>query len=156
MIFEQKEQYAAQILNLAVAPAGYQGYTQNKPFLQDSAQVRATGHLRESVRQPQQTQYLSALLNLCAHNQHKVLIVLMPYRDDCKKLLPPSAQLFKPVYGIAGETCPILNCYDDNDFCKNDFGDTDHLNESGAIKLTKKIRIALFQETMPISGTSAI
>jgi hypothetical protein len=53
--------------------------------------------------------------------------------------LPGQAELFEKIFKIKNIT--ILNFYDSTLFTDGDFVDADHLNETGAIKLTKEIYI---------------
>ena len=67
-------------------------------------------------------------------------IVIPPYRSDYKKLLPEDNVLFEKVYKMNFENVKMLNFYNSKNFDDSDFGDTDHLNEKGAMKLTREIR----------------
>ncbi|HDM8043623.1 TPA: hypothetical protein P0E04_001750 [Vibrio campbellii] len=53
--------------------------------------------------------------------------------------MPDKAELFKKIYDIDHTNYKVLDYYDSIDFNDDDLGDTDHLNESGAMKITNLI-----------------
>lgn len=125
-------------------PESYRGYDK-KDYLSSNTDVvaRAAAHLRENRREPDQMCWLDALLRLAEKNNHKVWIVVPPVRSDFKKQLPASATLFSKLYAMELGNHEILDFYDDVSFDDSDHGDTDHLNEKGAIKLTNRIMSVL-------------
>lgn len=117
----------------------YTGYDNPQIFFNDDYGVlkRAKTHLRENLRGNNQTGYVEKILQLTKENNHNLIVVIPPAREDYKKCLPEALELFKELNNI--ELVNVLNFYNDNDFIKDDFGDFDHLNNHGAKKLTKKI-----------------
>ena len=53
-------------------------------------------------------------------------------------LMTPFEETFKELLALDG--VKILNFFGDENFSDGDFNDTDHLNKSGAMKLTRLIR----------------
>ncbi len=118
----------------------YRGYEKKYFFMNDiSAEIRSKKHLRENLRMPDQMCWLSHLDNLAKQNNHRLIIVLPPCRRDYRAQLPTGDVLFSKIYRLDIEKWRIFNYYDDAAFVGSDFGDTDHLNENGAKKLTKMI-----------------
>ena len=66
-----------------------------------------------------------------------MFIVIPPFRSDYKKLLPNQSILFDELFKLEG--VEIMNFFDSKLFTDEDFGDTDHFIEQGAIKLTNEI-----------------
>ena len=69
---------------------------------------------------------------------HDFYVVVPPFRSDYMALMPPFEETFKELLALDG--VKILNFFGDENFSDGDFGDTDHLNKSGAMKLTRLIR----------------
>jgi hypothetical protein len=118
----------------------YWGYENNKTIgTIISTAKRVRPHLRENKREPDQLEWLVELIDLVQRDNRKLIVVIPPFRSDYKKLLPGQAELFEKIFKIKNIT--ILNFYDSTLFTDGDFVDADHLNETGAIKLTKEIYI---------------
>ena len=98
---------------------------------------RAKSHLRENKREPDQMQWLKELINLVHSDNRRLIIVIPPFRSDYKKIISKQSNLFEKIYNLKG--VEVLNFYDSKIFSDDDFGDSDHLNEQGAIKLTNEI-----------------
>ena len=116
----------------------YRGY--DKKFLYGvhfNVEDRVRTHLRENNREPDQLGWLNALIDLIKEDGLKLFIIIPPFRSDYKVLLPDSSVLFRKFFSL--KDIHILNYYDSDLFTDDDLGDTDHLNEQGAIKLTKEI-----------------
>ena len=128
--------------NLAVPniPNWYRGYDKKK-FLESGGDVvvRAKAHLRENQREPDQMCWLNKMIELADQLGHHIWIVIPPVRSDFKNELPKSKALFSKLYNMDIGQHTILNFYEDDRFDDSDMGDTDHLNEQGAIKLTAKV-----------------
>lgn len=117
----------------------YSGYDKKEYYgTHILAKDRVKTHIRENKREPDQMQWLESLYRLIDNDKRRLIIVIPPFRDDYKKLLPDKEILFKKLFRIKGLN--ILDYYDSKMFTNDDHGDTDHLNEKGAIKLTKEIK----------------
>lgn len=97
---------------------------------------RCAKHLKHNQSNAQHF-FLEQMISTAIRQKHRLYVIITPCRSDYKSILPSSQQLFSSLYKI--EHCKVLNYFDD-DFNDNDFGDTDHLNYQGAIKLSDKIR----------------
>lgn len=119
------------------------GFNNNLTFYPgDSFEVnkRALTHLRENIRINSQIKNIIYLHNLCIQNNQELNIIISPARSDYKEYLPDEAFLFKKLFHIANEKkIKIINLYSSIEFNDEDFGDSDHLNRSGANKLTNII-----------------
>lgn len=128
--------------NLAVPniPNWYRGYDKKK-FLESDGDVvvRAKAHLRENQREPDQMRWLNKMIKLADQLGHHIWIVIPPVRSDFKNELPKPKALFSKLYNMDIGQHTILNFYDDDKFDDSDMGDTDHLNEKGAIKITAEV-----------------
>lgn len=117
----------------------YMGFEKKTYYGTDiTAEDRTQSHLRENKREPDQLNWLKNLRDLVNEDGRKLFIVIPPYRTDYKKLLPTDSTLFSKFYNLDG--VEILNYYNSEIFVDSDFGDTDHLNENGSIKLTNDIK----------------
>lgn len=118
----------------------YSGYDK-KEYLGLNVDVvkRAKTHLRENTRLPDQMCWLNKMIKLADQFGHKIWIVIPPVRSDYKSQLPKSEILFSKLYNINIGQHTILDFYDDHRFCDIHMGDSDHMNESGAMKLTEEI-----------------
>ena len=91
--------------------------------------------------------WLKSLFNLASSDGRQLVVVIPPFRSDYKNLLPPENFLFEKLNKLEVDGLKILNYYNSDKFDDTDFGDADHLNENGAIKLTKEIH-SIFKERM--------
>ncbi len=122
--------------------AYYLGYNNPQFFFGEDYGVinRVKTHLRENQRKNNQTEYINKIFELSKQANHDLTVIIPPARNDYKNNLPDSDFLFEELYNISKNKFNILNFYNDKDFLFDDFGDFDHLNYNGAIKLTQKIR----------------
>lgn len=139
--FEKKILNKCKNLKLSDANSNFYGYERKTEFLiYQSANERAKSHLRENMREPDQLEWLIKLISSINKDDKEILIVIPPFRNDYKDLLPQSSIVFDKLFRLGHYMkYDILNFYDSEFFIDNDFGDADHLNEQGAIKLTKMI-----------------
>lgn len=110
--------------------------------------ARAEAHLQNSRRENDQMLYFKKLCSLARKKGHALFIVIPPARTDYKSFLPSSRIIFYNLFNKLPppqEGIQVLNFYDDPDFGFGDFGDMDHLNQNGAIKLTQKIKERLHE-----------
>ena len=118
----------------------YMGYDKKTLYNTNvKVQDRTRLHLRENKREPDQLKWLKNLGNLVKEDGRKLFIVFPPYRSDYKNLLPSDSILFEKILNLNLDGVEILNYYNSEIFIDSDFGDTDHLNEDGSIKLTNEI-----------------
>lgn len=85
--------------------------------------------------------YLDRLFHLCKNENIRLLVVNMPLSADNQKMLPPGfytdfRKHLKQCTTAAG--VKFIDACDQN-FTKDEFSDTAHLNEIGAVKLEKLI-----------------
>lgn len=102
------------------------------------ANERVRTHLRENKREPDQINWLKSLVEAIEREGKKAYLVITPMRSDYKDLMPDENEIYKKIFNEFDSEI-ILNFYNDNDFDDMDMFDTDHLNDTGAKKLTKKI-----------------
>jgi len=100
---------------------------------------RVRTHLRENQREPDQLIWLKMTYDLIKEDNRKLYIIIPPYRSDYKTLIPNKNILFEKIYKLNLSNAIFIDFFDSNIFTDNDFGDTDHLNENGAKKLTNEI-----------------
>lgn len=109
-----------------------------------TAAFRCSHHLRENKRSNKQMHHLFEMYEVCKKRGIKMYMVLAPFRSDYIEELNKTGlsddEIYRDMFPWAKENnIPVLNCLRSRDFEWSDFDDTDHLNEKGAIKLTKKI-----------------
>ena len=117
----------------------YFGYEKKSFYLKMTAEQRKSTHLRENKREPDKLIWLEKLIKLAGLNDINVYCVITPIKKDFKEIMPDKAELFKKIYDIEHANYKVLDYYDSIDFNDDDLGDTDHLNESGAMKITNLI-----------------
>lgn len=114
----------------------YFGYEKKSFYLKMNAEQRKSTHLRENKREPDQLVWLEKLIKLAGLNDINVYCVITPIKKEFKAIMPNKEELFKKFYDIEYTNYKVLDYYDSSDFNDGDLGDTDHLNELGAIKIT--------------------
>ena len=125
--------------DISVVENDYLGY-ETKSFTEKiDVESRAATHLRENIREPDQIIYLEKLSKLISDDGRKLLVVIPPFRSDYKALLPSEDVVFKKIFEAKLLNTEIVSYYNSSKFSDADMGDTDHMNEQGAIKITKLI-----------------
>lgn len=109
---------------------------------------RVKNHLKGNRRRQNQTEFVRKSILLAKEKGHNLYIVIPPHRFDYTNLLPPFEELFPDLLAIKDDV-NILSFLRDPRFQDSDFGDMDHLNQTGAEKLTVFIRDALCQNKSP-------
>lgn len=126
----------------------YWGYEKKTFFLSIEAEKRVVTHLRENNREPDQMEWLMKLSQKLDEDGRNLYIVITPFRSDYKRELPECSVLFHKLYDLQlAPNTRILNYFYSPLFDDSDFGDTDHLNEKGAMKITDEIRKEIFADT---------
>ncbi|MDR1025801.1 MAG: hypothetical protein LBL47_00225 [Lactobacillus sp.] len=111
------------------------------PDIKLFAERRAETHLRENLRNTNQTEYLKSIKEICDKDNISLYVVMAPAHVEYKNNLPPSSELFKDLFTLAKKyDINIINLYDNDSFEGKDFGDFDHLNQEGAEKLTLMLK----------------
>lgn len=110
--------------------------------------IRSKTHLRENRREPDQLIWLQKLNKCINEDNRKLVLVITPFRSDYKAQLPPKAELFKKIYNLKLQSSLLLDFYDSDLFTDEDMGDTDHMNEQGARKLTLEIKRILAEKEL--------
>lgn len=125
----------------------FSGYTKKTYYgVNLIVKERAGKHLRENQREPNQLHWLLKLSNSINDDKKRLIIVIPPFRSDFKNVLPTKEVLFEKFYNLNMKNVDFLDFYDSDLFTDEDMGDTDHLNEQGAIKLTTEIRKYFLQK----------
>lgn len=123
----------------------YWGYERKSWFATIEAKKRVTTHLRENNREPDQLIWLTRLSKMLEEDGRSLYIVIPPFRSDYRKELPDAPTLFHKLFNLklASHT-RILNYFDSPLFDDSDFGDTEHMNEKGAMKITCEIKKGIY------------
>lgn len=120
--------------------AKYWGYETKTGFLTVDASQRVKTHIRENRREPNQLLWLEKLSYAIDRDGKHLFIVITPYRSDYKQVLG-AEKVFQKLFDIKfPNSTQILDFYNSPIFTDSDMGDTDHLNEQGAKKLTLEIK----------------
>lgn len=129
-------------LNKTNCPNDYRGKSGYDKNHIDPADILVSQHLKNTMRNNNQIQYLDNIVKLARKQKHAVYIVLPPYRSDYLKYLPDDKIIYRELFDFLNENTDVklLNLQRDNDFTDSDFDSPDHCNENGGIKLTEKIR----------------
>ena len=129
-----------------VLPDNYWGgrLTRSNNINQDPEvlKIRALKHYKINQREKIPMNYFRSLLEDTGLNKQKVYVILPPALDAYKSPLPSSEIIFEELYKLCVDFphVKILNLYDSEEFTALDFVDGDHVNLSGAEKMTQKIR----------------
>lgn len=104
----------------------------------DKFHKRALAHFKINQKKSNQMDYCIKLLEETKENEQKFYFVLPPMHQLYKEVLPNSNIIFERLYKICHEYShvKILNLYDSKEFEDSDFMDADHLNYSGATKMS--------------------
>lgn len=138
--FEKKILLKCKKAIIPTVDLSYCGYEKKNQFQTGIInQERVRIHLRENMREPNQMNWLKSLLDLVNSDGRRLVVVIPPLRSDYKKILPSDSDLFMKLFNMESLGLEILNFLHSDKFQDTDFGDTDHLNEGGAIKLTNEI-----------------
>lgn len=119
----------------------YNGYEKKVSFMvnKSSLERRLITHTRENKRVPNQLNWLKRIDTKTQKNNHKLFIVLPPFRSDYKEEMPSFDEGYKQLLSLNFQNSEILNFHNSELFNDSDFGDLDHLNEHGAKKLTTEL-----------------
>ena len=109
---------------------------------------RVKKHLKSNCRRENQTEFVRKAILLAKEKGHNLYIVIPPHRSDYTNLLSPFEELFPDLLAIKDDV-NILSFLRDPRFYDSDFGDMDHLNQTGAEKLTAFIREAMNGNNFP-------
>lgn len=121
-------------------PDNYFGYEAQREFINNSLpEVRAKTHLRENQRCPNQLNWLQTLINQVRKDKKKLFIVIPPVKKSYADCLPEKSILFRSLNTLDLRDVEVLDFYGSPLFQDNHFGDPDHLNESGARKLSDEL-----------------
>lgn len=139
--YENKVETECRNIIIEKLEPSYSGYEKKNAFIKNvSAKERARTHLRENQREPDQMEWIVKLIDLTRKKNLNLFFVIPPYRTDFKNVLPPKTILFKKIYKLNLKGAILFDYYDSTLFDDSDFGDMDHLNEKGAIKLTSELK----------------
>ncbi len=118
--------------------------TRGKQSLSESAKSAAIRHNIKDFKYHQECKsYLKKIVKLCKHQDIKVILLTPPAYYEYKNQLLKS-QLNKTISFCkelekAHSNCVHINYFLDNSFSETDFFDADHLNHSGAEKLSNDL-----------------
>lgn len=98
----------------------------------------AEKHYRENIRVDTQTKYLFDLIKLCEKNNTEFVIIIPPYRSDYKESLLKHSS-FSDIFRTAiklqnNENISLIDLFNNDQFTDDDFGDSHHLTNKGALK----------------------
>ena len=119
----------------------YLGYEIKTAFISGNKniQTRIKTHKRENQRTPDQLNWLRKIIDESSRNKHNLFLVLPPFRTDYKENMPHFKEGYEKLFTLGIDDSNIINFHNNEIFNEDDFGDTDHLNDKGAIKLTKEL-----------------
>ena len=129
-----------------VCPDGFRGKAAyNLIHFNEPTSVLVGKHLKNTMRNNNQIQYLEKIVNKAKRAKHNVYVVLPPYRSDYLKCLPNESVVYRELFDFLNKhkDVKLLNFQRDKDFKDSDFDSPDHCNEFGGVKLTKKIKCAI-------------
>lgn len=115
-------------------------YIQEKP---DEFQAAATKHIHLFNNYTNQWIYLEKIAVLCKQNQIRLQVVITPTRSDYNKVCQDLGYSHKKLYAPLYKICQQLdvNVLDfSKGFENDDFYNSAHLNFSGALRLTNRLK----------------
>ena len=123
---------------------GYVPEEKNPNIIPPTAEFRCSNHLRENRRPIRQNHHVFEMAEVCQKKGIQFSIIIPPYRSDYQKELEKyhfsDEELFYELFHWAKKNnIPILNELHSKDYQWDNFYDSDHLDDSGAKILTKKI-----------------
>lgn len=124
----------------------YEDYPMGYATLKDDA--------KESIQKAEHRErdcankYLLPLIKDTTDKKQNLFFVITPQMKELRDLLPEKQIVFKELFDLASNypNVEIIDLYDSEDFIKEDFYDYQHLNYSGAMKLTKIVRGKVYGE----------
>ena len=147
--FPANDKYAIQKIKQQqkdiICPDDFRGKSTYDTHHGESAETLVSKHLKNTMRNNNQIQYLDNIAKLAKRKNHKLYVVLPPYRSDYLKFLPKDKIVYRELFDFLdkNKNVKLLNFRRDKDFKDSDFDSPDHCNENGGIKLTKKINRAI-------------
>ena len=115
------------------------GYNSRGTCAYNSAEERASAHIKFLSYKPTELRYLEKIKAFCKRQGVDLVFFIAPCRKDYISVLYRyDAGLNDEIKAAVGDSA-LEDYFDDDDFGDDDFGDTDHLNLNGAIKFTSKI-----------------
>lgn len=140
---EKYNNYLSNIKKYLIIDKDYHGYNQNSFFIKMniSTKKRAIKHHKENIRKISQLIYIKKIYKLSKLYNQNFIIIIPPAQKIYRNYIPNSDKLFKKLFILTNKLgIKVYNFYKNNNFTVNDFWDSDHLNNQGAIKLTKLIK----------------
>lgn len=116
------------------------GYNKQTWFASWNVKERYQGHLKNFCRNDTSLKWLSLMDKWCVENKKRFIVIITPHRSDYVN--ESSNSIIKLLQNYVHEYAPCAEFYNffyDKDFTDDDFGDTDHMKETGAEKLSKKL-----------------
>lgn len=148
--FPVDDSYGIKLLNEqkkeVVCPSSFRGRaTYNMKHFYEPTKELVKKHLKNTMRNNNQIQYLQNIVDLANKKKHQVYVILPPYRSDYLKYLPDDKIVYRELFDFLdkNKNVKLLNFQHDSDFVYNDFDSPDHCNEKGGLKLTQKIKSAI-------------
>ena len=134
----------SQIKDFVYQP-GFRGKSSYNLNHETETEKLVKNHLKNTMRNNNQIQYLKNIAELARKKKHKMYVVLPPYRSDYLNQLPDDKIVFRELFEFLDKNpdVKLLNMEHDKDFKDSDFDSPDHCNENGGKKLTAKIRAAI-------------
>ena len=129
------------LMSTTVVPNNYRGKSFYIPGHSDKTEKIAEKHLKNTTRNNNQIRYLAKIVEMARRNNHRVYVVMPPYRKDYIDCLPNDNLVFAELFEFLGhnQDVRLINLHRDTDFNDTDFDNCDHCNERGGRKVTTKI-----------------
>lgn len=130
------------------APSGWRGNLEPEDygttglcegFGREQLEARVRSHLKLS--HGDECRHLKVMRDVLAKRQKELVLIVPPARRDYVQLFRQGHP--EPVLPPSFMGCRVLNFMEDSSFCDEDFVDCDHLNQTGARKLSRAVGDAL-------------
>jgi dTDP-4-dehydrorhamnose 3,5-epimerase-like enzyme len=125
-------------------PRSYRGECLLREFHFKNVDIseRVASHLRENRRNSGQTRYVTNMAELARRMNWQFVVVIPPVRSDYQAAMPAFEDVFGELLQALrlNREATLLSFWGDAAFQDADFGDSDHLTEAGAGKLTNLIK----------------
>lgn len=125
------------------------------PLTETELEQRIKGHYKHNRRGTNQTKFVAYMASLAKANKHRLIVVIPPCQKSYTNKMPDAKELFAELFQLqttTNEPFEIMNFYTDDQFTNQNFVDSDHLNPSGAAKLTVRIKNQINSTGSPVKN----
>ena len=147
-------------------PKGYNGYLDYVTYYDENIAIRdVKAHIKHATRNNKQEQYIKQTIELANSLGQNVYILVPPHspnyitniKEEANKMGYSLEDLFTPLNNLKNEIdLRILNYFNNKEFYDEDFYDWEHLNPSGALKLTSFIKSKMAEIGAAVESNSSI